>query len=83
MEWEGLVGIGFLIVIIGVLIMILGIALAASKGGEAEYGGVIIIGPIPIVFGSNTRAALLAAVLGAVLMVLAIVMVLLARRPPA
>ncbi len=83
MDWESLVGLGFVIVLFGVLLMILGVALAASKGGEGEFGGVIIIGPIPIVFGSSTRAALLAAVLGAILMVLAIIMVLLARRPPA
>ena len=86
MEWESLVGLGFIVVMLGVFLIIVGVILAAMHGGEgksrSEVGGVIIIGPIPIVFGSSGRAALIAAILGALLMVLAIAFMLIARRPP-
>ena len=65
--------IGFLLVFIGTLI--------ASTGGEAEVegGGVIMIGPIPIIFGTQ-RGATLAMILAIILMLLWIFMVLLSRR---
>ncbi len=68
----GLVVIGFLLIFIGALISSLG-------GGEVEGGGVIMIGPIPIVFGSG-RAATLAMILAVILMVLWILGFLLTRR---
>ena len=37
---------------------------------RTEFGGVVMIGPIPIVFGNNTRAATLAIVLTIFLMLL-------------
>ncbi|MCE4625042.1 MAG: DUF131 domain-containing protein [Desulfurococcales archaeon] len=86
MEWESLVGLGFIVVMLGVFLIIVGVILAAMHGGEGkgegEVGGVIIIGPIPIVFGSSGRAAIIAALLGALLMVLAIAFMIIARRPP-
>ncbi len=82
--WEGLVGVGFLLVLAGIVLIVIGMIAGAlrSGGGEAEAGAVVIIGPIPIIVGSSGRAALLAAVIGAVLMALALAMMLLLRRPP-
>ena len=82
--WEGVVGLGFLLVLAGIVLIVAGVIAGAlrSGGGEAEAGAVIIIGPIPIVVGSSGRAALLAAIMGAVLMVLALAMILLLRRAP-
>jgi len=37
---------------------------------RTEFGGVVMIGPIPVVFGNNTRAATVAIVLTIVLMLL-------------
>jgi uncharacterized protein (TIGR00304 family) len=37
-----------------------------------EFGGVVLIGPIPIVFGSSKRMALLAAVIAVIILVLMI-----------
>src|SRR5512137_322664 len=37
-------------------------------GPKKEFGGVVLIGPLPIVFGSSSRAALLALVAGALLL---------------
>ena len=46
--------LGFFIVLLGIII--LAVATLAS-GGSASYGGVIFIGPIPIVFGAGPQAA--------------------------
>lgn len=39
-------------------------------GSEKEFGGVVLLGPIPIIFGSSSRAALYALVIGALVLVL-------------
>ncbi|GBF09395.1 conserved hypothetical protein, partial [Aeropyrum pernix] len=49
-------------------------------GGRVEGGGVVVVGPIPIVFGSSERMFLLSAIIGLVFMILAIALVLLARK---
>ncbi|MEM3030815.1 MAG: DUF131 domain-containing protein [Candidatus Micrarchaeia archaeon] len=56
----------------GIALVLLGFALVAAAAlfsKEAEYGGVVLLGPIPIVFGSSARAVFLAVLL-AVLLVL-------------
>ncbi len=82
-EWGWLVGLGIALIMIGVLLVFLGV-LAASLGsgggeGEVEAGGVVVIGPIPIIFGTSSKAALAAAVLGLIMMLLALLMWLQAR----
>jgi uncharacterized membrane protein len=42
-------------------------SLPASNGGSTSFGGVIVVGPIPIVFGTD-RTAVLIAVVGAVIL---------------
>jgi uncharacterized membrane protein len=50
--------IGFAIIFAGFLV----VALGASLGGSGSSGGFILIGPIPIVFGSGPGSGTLAAV---------------------
>jgi len=50
--------LGLLLVFLGMIIILVGMLyMALSSGGEVEGGGVVIIGPIPIVFGSNKKIA--------------------------
>ena len=78
--WGWLVALGITMIFVGVLLVFLGVlAQAMQGGGEAEAGGVIIIGPLPIIFGTSSKAALLAAVLGLVMMLLALLLWLQAR----
>jgi uncharacterized protein (TIGR00304 family) len=80
MKGELLIGSGIILILIGFLLIFVGSLIAASGGeGEVEGGGVIMIGPIPIIFGTG-RGATIAAVLAVVLMVLWIVGALLLRR---
>ncbi|WP_434730986.1 DUF131 domain-containing protein [Thermogladius sp. KZ2Tp1] len=80
----GLVGVlivvlGIAISLVGFLLMLFGALLSGEeeRKNRAEGGGVLIIGPIPIVFGTSRRAALIAAVIGLVLVAVTIVFLLL------
>jgi TIGR00304 family protein len=74
---ETIIFIGIAAVVLGMLLIFVGTAyLSSSKsegseGGKVSTGGVILIGPIPIVFG-NDKSMVSIAVLGAIIiMVLA------------
>jgi uncharacterized protein (TIGR00304 family) len=45
-------------------------------GGNTEFGGVVLVGPIPIIFGSSPRGALMAAAVAIIILVLVLLMVL-------
>ncbi|MCE4606587.1 MAG: DUF131 domain-containing protein [Desulfurococcales archaeon] len=50
--------IGIILIFAGMIIILVGILyLALGSEGNVEGGAVVIIGPIPIVFGSNKRIA--------------------------
>ncbi len=84
MDREGLLittGIGM--ILLGFLLVFIGTLISALGGGEGEVeggGGVVMIGPIPIIFGTGRGGASMATLLAIVLMVLWIVGALLARR---
>ncbi len=44
--------------------------------GSTDYGGVVLIGPIPIIFGSNPRAALVAAAVAIIILAIVLLLVL-------
>lgn len=66
--------IGFTLLFIGVILVFLGALAGVVRQGEGkvEVGGVVMIGPIPIAFGSSSKALLAAMVLAVALMVMAI-----------
>ncbi|WP_029551040.1 TIGR00304 family membrane protein [Thermococcus zilligii] len=80
MKGEIIIMAGIALIFMGFLLVFIG-TLVSSLGGETEVegGGVIMIGPVPIVFGTG-RGATIATILAAVLMVLWIVGALIARR---
>ncbi len=62
MEFENLLTLGFLIIVIGVFVMAFGMV-KGMKEGKAEGGGAVVIGPFPIAFGtSKTIAKIMTAV---------------------
>ncbi|WP_428724687.1 TIGR00304 family membrane protein [Thermogladius sp.] len=80
----GLVGVlivvlGMAISLVGFLLMLFGALLSGEEDREdrVEGGGVLIIGPIPIVFGTSRRAALVAAIIGLVLVAVTIAFLVL------
>ncbi len=59
MKGYELISLGVILVFIGIAFMAIGMISQAVKSKEAEVrgGGVILIGPFPIVFGSDAEAA--------------------------
>lgn len=68
---EHLATLGVLLVLAGVLAVVAGLVLMGARGGEAKVtgGGVLFLGPIPLVFGTDRKAAVGVAAAAVVLMV--------------
>jgi len=78
-----------LLIMLGIILIMLGLFLivfwvitrSVQEGANSEKnvnvrtGGVIMIGPVPIVFGSDKRSALIAIILAIVLLLLAILFI--------
>ena len=65
---------GLVLVVAGiVLIVASSIALLRSSGGKCESSGVILIGPIPIIWGTSKRVV---AIMGAVTAIIILLVVL-------
>lgn len=76
MRIEQMLGLGFALVIIGVLIIIASLVIGAmsskSNGDTSVKGGaVIMIGPIPLVIGSDKESTIFVMILAVILMVVA------------
>ncbi len=76
--------LGIVLIFIGFIIVVLSLILSyvkPSPAGRGETrvsgGGVIIVGPVPIVFGTDKRAALAAAVIGAILTIIVLLVFLI------
>ena len=65
--------IGLLLIAMGFL-AVLASVLQSAVQGCASYGGVILIGPIPIVAGSNPQMAVISMFMAAVLMIISYVL---------
>jgi uncharacterized protein (TIGR00304 family) len=76
--------LGFLLLATAQNRLIPGTEDAARSGRSVEerskYGGVVLIGPVPIVFGSDTRIAYLMLAVAAVTLILIVGLALLALR---
>ncbi|HLN45922.1 MAG TPA: DUF131 domain-containing protein [Candidatus Sulfotelmatobacter sp.] len=68
--------IGFVVIIIGIVLVVIGSFLA---DGSSSIGGVIFIGPFPIVFGAGPNAAWLI-IVGIVIAIIMVVLLFLLRR---
>jgi len=68
--------LGLMLIFIGFMLLMVALLLSIGKRGEGkvEGGGVVIIGPIPIVFGSNQKIATGLLVLAIVLVALLIIL---------
>ena len=85
-DWTYLISIGIALILLGILFVAYGIMRSSreSAGTEGRIsdqgfkeervkgGGVILIGPIPIVFGSDRRYVIIAMILAIVLVALVI-----------
>lgn len=65
-----LVNIGLLLIFIGFVALFTGLAASSLKGeANVKGGGVVFLGPVPIVFGTDSGSAVAAGIVGLLLMV--------------
>jgi uncharacterized protein (TIGR00304 family) len=69
---------GVAVVVLGILIIFIGTVLQVTKStgetektGGVQAGGVVMIGPIPIIFGTNKNITVVSIVLAIILMIVA------------
>lgn len=87
MDTETVYTIGFLLILVGIVIAIIAFVLIFASGlrrkGKIRGGGVIIIGPVPIIFGTDKESVRkilwLSIVLTIIVVIASIVMYLVAR----
>ncbi len=66
---------GVVLVFVGVVVTAVALLNQARKGGaEVKGGGVVMIGPIPIIFGSDAKWTSVAIVLAIVLVVVTLLL---------
>jgi uncharacterized protein (TIGR00304 family) len=80
--YEMLVLVGIALVVLGFILVFAFVALNAtpvkqpqngSANSSVQGGGVILIGPIPIVFGTSSTMTVIAGIVGLVLFVLSVI----------
>jgi uncharacterized protein (TIGR00304 family) len=73
--------VGFSFVVLGIILAVVAIAmLAVSKGksaGRTRAAGILLIGPIPIMFGTDRESVRVLAVLAVVLMIVVLALMFL------
>ena len=74
-------GVGLMLVILGFSLAFIAVILLAVKsaatGGRTRGGGVLLIGPIPIIFGTDRDSAKVLVILALVLIVVVLLFILL------
>jgi uncharacterized membrane protein len=68
--------LGFLLTLVGITVLIFAVVFS---GGSISFGGVIIIGPLPIITGGGPEAALMVT-LAIILTILSIILFLIIGR---
>lgn len=70
--------VGIALVIIGFILVFLGFINPPAESGKSDTalksGGVVVVGPFPIIFGSDKEAIIIAVISAIILMVLALLM---------
>ena len=77
METINLVLVGFILVIVGFVLMIVGSLLQTKT--RVESGGVILIGPFPIIWGTNRSIVLLSGIVAIMFLLMLILFYLIGR----
>jgi len=78
LDWSSLSLAGVIIVIIGVAIVFLSIAISVARSPrKTKSAGIILIGPIPIIFGTDKESVRILLILAVVVIALMILFLLL------
>ena len=72
-NYNTIILMGFAVVILGIFLIFIGTALQSSSNDsktEIHTGGVILIGPIPIIFGNDRTLILFGVIFAIIIMIL-------------
>ena len=72
--------LGTVLVVAGIIVIVAAIALAAkvgSKKGKVRGAGIIMIGPVPIIFGTDKKSVKAVLALALVLTIVVLIIILL------
>lgn len=73
--------IGLLFILIGIFAIVVGLLiLAFSKSTKVEGGGVVLVGPLPIIFGSSERIVYIVLAITLIIMLLYLFIILFSWR---
>jgi uncharacterized protein (TIGR00304 family) len=68
---------GLVLILIGIFAIVIGLLLLAfSKSAKVEGGGVVFIGPFPIIFGTNERIVYIVLAITLLLMLIYLFLIL-------
>ena len=67
-------------VFLGLALIFLGLSLLVLSTGNVQYGGVILIGPFPIIIGSSPGMAMLGIVFAFLMLLFMLTFILMVRR---
>ncbi len=79
MDLTALYTVGVILVIVGIAVIVAVIILASVRGGgksKVRGGGVVMIGPIPIIFGTDKKSVKEAVSLALALMIVVLIVYL-------
>lgn len=70
MEAHVVVWVGVALIILGFAVVLAGTLLSAGGGSKADVrgGGIVFLGPIPLVFGTDRKSALAVSIIALALM---------------
>jgi uncharacterized protein (TIGR00304 family) len=74
---------GFGFILLGISLVILGVVLSSSEAGNSgqiQGGGIILIGPVPIIFGTNMAILLPLIIIAIIFMIFMFVFPLIFRK---
>jgi len=81
MTYQWLVGLGIALILVGFILAFLALIAVAIRGakgrGEVSGGGVVLIGPIPIIFGTDKDSVKILVILAIVLTVVLLAFMLI------
>ena len=81
MEWS-LFNLGLILIFVGFTLTVLSVLLLSLHGvkeGKMKGGGIVMIGPIPIIFGTDKESLKILIILGIVLVILVFALTLVFR----
>ncbi len=73
--------IGIIFIVAGVLLILMALLLPQKKFGDYSIGGIILIGPIPIIFGKNLKTSLLIILIIVSLLLMILVIAMMGAWP--